>query len=327
MKNLMRLFKQISILALAITFLGCTDDDAVLPKIVAGFTYTLNSDTGTVTFINISENANKYQWDFGDGSNSTLINPVKTYENGTYTVSLLARNVAGASATFEDEITILIPEVATLPITFDGANTNYDPETFGGASFGIVDNPDPSGSNTSTGKVGAVTNSGAQYEGFYFDLGAPINLTTLKSISMKFWSDTPVSVLLKLEEGTGAAIETTASHGGSGWETIIFSFNSSNSYSRLTMFVDGPGTTAGTFYLDDIMQVETPAPPCTPEAAESLSAATLNVTFMSDNLSVIEDGATFERISNPDFENDINKSCFVGKITKLGNNPWDNIQA
>ena len=27
-----------------------------------------------------------------------------------------------------------------------------------------------------------------------------------------------------------------------------------------------------------------------------------------------------------DFNNDINKSCKVGKITKLGNNPWDNNQ-
>ena len=42
--------------------------------------------------------------------------------------------------------------------------------------------------------------------------------------------------------------------------------------------------------------------------------------------SIIEDGGDFEWVDNPDFNNDINKSCKVGKITKLGNNPWDNNQ-
>ena len=326
MKKILKTAKKITILFLALAIFGCTNDETELPKVVAGFTYTVNIDTGTVTFINTSENGKTFVWNFGDETTSTEINPIKVYSNGTYTVTLKATNPAGATDTFEDTITILIPEKATLPISFDGENTSYDAVTFGGTSFEIVDNPDPSGSNPTVSKVGAVTNIGAEYEGFYFDLGAPINLTTNKSISMNFWADAPVNVLVKLEEGTGAAIEATSNHGGTGWETIIFNFNSSNSYSRLTIFVDGPGTTAGTFYLDDITQIETPPLPCSQETEESNNAADLNITFLSDNLTVIEDGASFERISNPDFENDINKSCFVGKVTKLGNNPWDNNQ-
>ena len=328
MKKLITTFKQITILFLAIALIGCEEEDAVLPKVVAGFTYTVNIDTGTVTFINISENANTYEWDFGDNSSkSNFINPTKTYANGTYTVVLRAKNVSGAMDTFQDEITILIPEKATLPISFDGANTSYDAEVFNGASFAVVDNPDPSGTNATASKVGAITNSGATFEGFYFDLGAPVNLTTLKSIEAKFWSDKPLSVLLKLENGTSGAIEATTSHGGTGWETIIFSFNSSASYSRFTMFVDGPGTTSGTFYIDDITQIETPAPPCTSETAETLTAAGLNWTFKTDQTAeVINDGATFTWIDNPDFDNAVNASCKVGKITKLGQNPWDNNQ-
>ena len=327
MKKLLKLTKYVSVLILAIFITTCDDDDDNLPEVIAGFTYTINIDTGTVTFINTSENSRTYIWDFGDGTTSTQINPIKTYENGTYTIVLEAINPAGASNTFEDEITILIPEIATLPISFDGENTSYDAETFGGASFEVVDNPDPSGTNTSTSKVGAVTNIGAAFEGFYFDLGAPIDLSTLGSVSMNFWADSPVDVLMKLEEGTAAPIETTASHGGTGWETIIFSFDSTDSYSRLTMFVDGPGTTAGTFYLDDITQVETPPDPCTEETEESLAAADFNLTFLSDpSASIVEDGADFTWIDNPDFENEVNKSCKVGQITKLGNNPWDNNQ-
>ena len=327
MKNLFQTIKKVSLLILAISFIGCDDDEAVLPQLKAGFTHTINVDTGTVTFINTSVNASTYAWDFGDESTSTLINPVNVYANGTYLVVLKSSNVAGASDIFSDEITILIPEIATLPITFDGVNTTYDPTVFDGTSFEILTNPDLSGTNAVESNVGAVTNSGATYEGLFFELGAPVDLTTDKSIKMNFWANAPVNVLLKLEDGSAADAEATASHTGSGWEEIIFTFNSAASYSQLTMFVDGAGTTDGTFYFDDITQIVSPPTPCVTETAESLSAADLNITFMSDpTASVVNDGATFEWIDNPDFDNAVNISCKVGKITKLGNNPWDNNQ-
>ncbi|WP_370477382.1 carbohydrate binding domain-containing protein [Tamlana flava] len=327
MKTLLKIFKYSVLLWIVTFFMGCEEDDALLLELDAAFTYTVNIDTGTVTFINISENAYKYEWSFGDGTSSTLFNPVKTFENGTYTVSLKAMNVAGASDTFESEITILIPEIASLPISFDGANTKYEAQVFGGVAFDIVDNPDPSGANPNTSKVGEITNSGSQWEGFYFDLGSPLDLSTLKTIKMLFWSDAPISILLKLEEGTSGNIETTANHRGAGWEEIMFTFNSAASYSRLTMFVDGPGTASGKFYIDDITQIETPPDPCKSETMQSLVGADFNLTFMEDpSASIIEDGADFSWIDNPDFDNGVNKSCKVGQITKLGNNPWDNNQ-
>lgn len=327
MKNLFKKIKQVSILILAISFIGCEDDDAVLPKLTAGFTHTIDADTGTVTFINTSVNASSYAWDFGDESTSTLINPVNVYAEGTYTIVLVASNVAGAIDTFTDEITISIPEIATLPITFDGENTTYDPTVFDGTSFEIVTNPDLSGSNAVESNVGAITNSGATYEGLFFELGAAVNLSSDQSIKMNFWADAPIDVLLKLEDGTAADTEDTASHTGTGWEELMFTFNSSASYPKLTLFVDGAGTTAGTFYFDDVTQVVSPPTPCVAEAAESLAAADLNVTFMADpSASITDDGTTFEWISNPDIENTVNTSCKVGKITKLGNNPWDNTQ-
>ncbi|MDC1355683.1 PKD domain-containing protein [Flavobacteriaceae bacterium] len=327
MKNLFKKIKQVSILILAISFIGCEDDDAVLPKLTAGFTHTIDADTGTVTFINTSVNASSYAWDFGDDSTSTLINPVNVYADGTYTIVLVASNVAGAIDTFTDEITISIPEIATLPITFDGENTTYNPTVFDGTSFEIVTNPDLSGTNAVESNVGAITNSGATYEGLFFELGTAVDLTSEQSIKMSFWADAPIDVLLKLEDGTAADTEDTASHTGTGWEELMFTFNSSASYPKLTLFVDGAGTTAGTFYFDDVTQVASPPTPCVAEAAESLAAADLNVTFMADpTASITDDGATFEWISNPDIENTVNTSCKVGKITKLGNNPWDNTQ-
>ena len=319
MKHLLKKAKARTILILMLSLIGCEKDDNNLPKVIAGFTYTLNADTGTVTFINISENAGSYTWDFGDGGTSNEINPIKTYANGTYTVTLKASNASGASATFEDIIIISIPNPITLPVTFDDPNVIYDVATFGGTSFEILDNPDVSGTNDKATKVGAITNSGAAFEGINFDLGTQLDLTTKKTITMNFWADAPVHVLLKLEQGTGPDIEVTASHGGTGWEVISFDFNSSNKYVRVTVFVDGPGTTAGTFYIDDIIQIETPPATCTPDPAQSLAAADFNLTFKTDpGASIGSFDAVLTRISNPDADNAVNTSCQVGQIVRNG---------
>jgi len=79
-----------------------------------------------------------------------------------------------------------ICDKVVLPITFDISTVGYDAATFNGASFAIVDNPSVSGTNNKASKVGAITNSGKAYEGINFDLGAPIDLITEKSIKMNF---------------------------------------------------------------------------------------------------------------------------------------------
>jgi hypothetical protein len=245
---------------------GCIEDADDLPKVEAGFTYTV-SETGTVTFINTSNLATKYLWDFGDDETSTEVNPVKTYTAGEYIVNLRASNVAGAFDVFTDTLNIVIKDKITLPITWDNTNVDYVVTTFNGASFAIVNNPSVSGTNNKETKVGAITNIGAAFEGIFVDLEEAINLTANKTIAMNVRATAPVSLLLKLEEGTSGAVEVTANHGGTGWENIKFNFNSSASYSRLTLFVDGPGTTAGTFYIDDITQEATVAPTAPTTAA------------------------------------------------------------
>ena len=320
MKQLIKKVKQISVLILLISLIGCTDDDTVLPKVIAGFTYTLNADTGTVTFINISENSRSYVWDFGDGGTSKEIDPIKTYANGSYTVTLKASNAAGASATFEDEVTISIPNPIALPVTFDDPNVAYNVATFNGASFEILDNPAVSGTNDKASKVGAITNSGAAYEGINFDLGTQIDLSIDKTIKVNFWSNTPIDVLLKLEEGTGAPIEASASHSGTGWEEIYFTFDSAGSYSRFTLFVDGPGTTAGTFYLDDISQIATVDIPCLETNLE------LPIDFDCNGIdyaSKIVGNVSFELVDNPELSGINSNPSKVGKITNVGEN-WEN---
>ena len=74
MKQLLKQAIKFSLLILAISLLGCDDDDTTLPEVNAGFTYTINEDTGTVTFINTSTDARTYLCTFGDGGTSTEIN-------------------------------------------------------------------------------------------------------------------------------------------------------------------------------------------------------------------------------------------------------------
>ncbi|RIV32757.1 DUF5011 domain-containing protein [Flagellimonas lutimaris] len=322
MKQLITKFKLASVFILVL-LLGCeTDDNVLLPQILSSFTYTLDEDTGTVEFINISEKATSYQWDFGDGEKSTEINPIKTYmASGTYTITLTAANTSGATSTFEDEITIVIKDPITLPITFDETNVNYalGVSTFSGATFEIIDNPDESGTKTNnSSKVGAITNSGAAFEGIYFDLGTPIDLSEGQTIKAHFWSEEPIDILMKLELGTGSDTEVTASHGGTGWEIVSFDFASTDSFSRITLFVDGPGTTSGDFFIDDVEQAETVTTP-TGCADTPVAAASVPVDFegcetflSSENFG---DGITSGLAQNPD-KTGINTSDFVLQVDK-----------
>ena len=489
MKLVLKNSKLIVFFLMAIIYAGCSEDVVELPKITAGFTYTLNENTGTVEFINISENATTYFWDFGDevplvsALISSDINPIKSYTNGTYTVILKAMNEAGAVSYFEDIIVINMPLPLGLPMTFDNENVTYSATTFEGVAYEVLENPAPGGSNDVASMVASITNSGVAYEGLFFELGTAIDLATNNTIKMNLWSDAAVSILIKLEEGTAFA-EVSANHTGSGWEELQFTFINIASYSKLVVFVDGAGTTAGTFYMDDIVQVslgdapvitligdatisltkgtayaeqgatasdtedgdvtsaiviggdtvdvdvlatyevtytvedsdgnttvanrtievslgdapvitligdasirltqgdtyteqgatasdtedgdissaiviagdtvdtntpgtyavtytvidadgnttvasrnvEVNAPgTCDADEAQSVSAADFNIT-MASSVNIIIDGTTFEIIDNPDFDNTINTSCKVGKVTKQGVAAWDNIQ-
>ncbi|WP_139957143.1 immunoglobulin-like domain-containing protein [Flavicella sediminum] len=124
MKKLNATFKYFLLLFLMVSFIGCEkEDDEELPAVTAEFTYSLNAETGTARFINTSENANSYTWSFGNGSTSTEANPIVTFSVGSYTVTLTAKNVAGDSDTFEDDILYAIADNEAPVITLIGDAT------------------------------------------------------------------------------------------------------------------------------------------------------------------------------------------------------------
>ncbi|MBP6812210.1 MAG: PKD domain-containing protein [Saprospiraceae bacterium] len=95
------------------TLLASCDPSDDKPKnddpVTAAFTYNLQGSCPTpcqVCFTNTSQNADTYTWDFGNGQTSTEASPCVSYaNNGTYTVTLVARN-GGESSTRSQTITI-----------------------------------------------------------------------------------------------------------------------------------------------------------------------------------------------------------------------------
>ena len=353
MKNLFITLKKVSLLILAISFLGCDDDEAVLPQITAGFTYTINSSTGTVTFINTSINASIYEWDFGDESTSKLINPVNVYENGTYLVVLKSSNVAGAFDIFSDEITINIAEVeatcdAETAESLSASNFNMtfmsDPTAdiiSDGAGFSWIDNPDFENDVNSSCKVGQISRtSAAQYANNQLVLDAKLDFDSNSGFKLKVWSPTASTpVLLKLEDQNSASIfkevsATTSADSAGAWEELTFDFESADSskFDKVVVFFELGTSTEKTYYIDDLMLYGEGnggdgGGACTPETTESYSASNLNMTFQTDpTANFTNDGAGFSWIDNPDLDNTVNTSCKVGQVIRGNVNPWDNIQ-
>jgi gliding motility-associated-like protein len=82
----------------------------------------------TVNFINQSEESTGYEWDYGDGSSSSIINPDHTYSEiaSEYVVTLVASNDFGCADTIRKTITIANEILFYIPNTFtpDGNDFN-----------------------------------------------------------------------------------------------------------------------------------------------------------------------------------------------------------
>ena len=159
----------------------------------------------------------------------------------------------------KDSVVHALWEKATKPvfnIAFDQNPILLKFNSFNGSSFKLSNiNPEPE-RNTSTNTFGVFTNSGNAWEGNYLDLKSSIDLKKGAVIKLHLHSNTPIEILLKLEDfdGENSSIESSTFHSGNGWEELKFTFSSSKKYNRLVVFFDGPGNTTGDFYIENIIQ-------------------------------------------------------------------------
>ena len=159
--------------------------------------------------------------------------------------------------------TNVVPNYLVLPLDFQSTTFGYPFVDFGGATATVVNNPNPSGINTST-KVGKMIKGAPEvWAGSFIQLVNPINFSTLRTFKVKVYSPRiGAKLLLKVENATNGgisfereAITTTANT----WEELTFDFNAINTgnfYSKVVLIFDlgtaGNGSSNYTFYFDDI---------------------------------------------------------------------------
>lgn len=216
--------------------------------------FTPITDGLTVTFNNTSLNADNYNWDFGDGNTSIEENPVHTYAaDGSYDVTLTATG-PGQSASVTQAINVAAA-LTLFPITFEGTNTNFN--GFGGSTFQVIDNPDPSGANISSRVGEYVKGFEGSWAGIETNLDEYIDFSENETLSFKVWSSVTGTALFKIEDQNDPntyvevfADITTANQ----WETLTFDFTgtASGTYNKVALFLDFDNNNGGTFYVDDI---------------------------------------------------------------------------
>lgn len=118
---------------------NCTDTTAirtitVYPKPVPSFTPSTNNICigQNILFTNQSNNANAYNWNFGDGTGSTLVNPTHAYLNeGVYAVTLISYHNNPDGSSCIDSVHAQIQVSDSLPgnITLSAINGNCVPFT------------------------------------------------------------------------------------------------------------------------------------------------------------------------------------------------------
>lgn len=217
----------------------------------AGFT---SSAAGlVVTFTNTSSNAETYSWDFGDGNMSTEESPMHTYAaGGTYTVTLTVTSPGQEEVATADVTVIDIPK--EIPLTWEDADVLFG--TFGGTVFNVIDNPDPSGINTSARVGEFVKGTEFSFAGLAMLLDEAVDFSANTTLSMKIWSPVATNVILKIEaEGDAATFteDNVAIPSANEWVEVSFDFSGAQAnLKNLVVFADTDNNNGGTFYIDDI---------------------------------------------------------------------------
>ncbi len=121
-------------LFVATSLSGCSKNAAPSPPSpTASFNYAIQNDVppAEVNFINGSQNAESYHWDFGDNSQSDNISPTHTYvQNGNYTVTLIATSASGRQSQSQKVIGIGAKSMTIVTLTIDSASQVSNPLYF-----------------------------------------------------------------------------------------------------------------------------------------------------------------------------------------------------
>jgi hypothetical protein len=228
-----------------------------------------NDNTRSVETEAMTQAANTWEtliFDFANQSSGTAaMNLSYTYNMASIFFDF--GNAGTGSVFLWDDVTFLTTNVApnylALPITFQSTTYPYNFVNFGGAVATVVNNPNPSGINTSTKVARMIKGAPEVWAGGFLEMVNPINFSTLRTFKVKVYSPRiGARLLLKVENATNGGIfyeREVATTTANTWEELTFDFsgiNVGNFYSKVVLIFDlgtpGDGSPNFTFYFDDI---------------------------------------------------------------------------
>ena len=191
---------------------------------------------------------------------------------------------------------------------------------FNGGATTVIDNPDPSGINTSDLVARMQKFPDQPFGGTLLDLGAPIDFGAGEAFTVKVWSPRQVALTFKLDQQNKEHVQNHS--GSSSWEELCFDFSGDTAGAPnpgLTLIFDN-GTLGQadtdpanwTFFYDDITQVADCGdgggltPPDLPVDFESIVDGQFN-NF---------EGGVVNIVANPDASG-INTSARVARMQKF----------
>jgi len=160
----------------------------------------------------------------------------------------------------------IVPELSEgMDFECGGPEVTFFGEKDGSFTLEYVENPDPSGINTSETVVEYTQTADIEpWAGFFFDLASKVDFNEMQTVKIKVYSPAADQiVLMKFEDKTDNSIakevQATTTVAGE-WEELsfVFSPSDSNKFDRMILFFDfnGEKSAETTHYFDDIFMSE-----------------------------------------------------------------------
>ena len=321
------------VLLLSIT-VSCDDNEDGIDTI-KGLDFniaTLNSKGNKVGVLPVSAYGNGsivYTVDFGAVAENTdefrTSGPLVTYdypeETATYTITVTGSLDGVSDVSLTKEHTVTYSDVVAPPTggggsslqiiqDFETASIGDALDAFGiGASGEIVADPETGGTRGQVAKL--IGSAGDGWQGTNVSITSNYLLTTDKTIEIDVYSEAAITFAPKAQGGVDGAPDSvsTASHTGSGWETLTVTFDkildgkaiAEGEYSEMAIhyFWDTDANAFGTafdrvFYIDNISAQVVSAPPAKGIIQDFETAS------IGDALDAFGIGASGEIVADPE---------------------------
>ena len=215
-----------------------------------------------------------------------------------------------------------------LPLDFETSPVSADFVGFDGGAITVEAVAAPQSTGNTTSNLAKLVRDGGQvWAGAGIVLDSNLDFTTKKFISARVWTDAPIGtkIMFKTEQDTNAdnnsGEKNTFTTVTGDWETIVLDFTgvTNANQNKLVLIPDngnlGDGTSASTFYFDDIVQTET-NPNVTVDLPLDFETSPVSANFVGFD----GGGITVEAVAAP--QSTGNTTSNLAKLVRDGGQVW-----